>query len=93
MAFSEETIKAAFERSNGKCECGMRHGMFLGSDAPHILPNQCPITFEYNEKGDKWHAHHIKAAKDGGSDELSNCRILCLECHYLTHSYGRPKEN
>jgi hypothetical protein len=32
-----------------------------------------------------WEAHHKVA---GGSDTLSNCEILCQECHKKTKSYG-----
>lgn len=31
-------------------------------------------------------AHHIV---QGGSDTLSNCEILCDQCHKNTRSYGR----
>jgi 5-methylcytosine-specific restriction endonuclease McrA len=32
--------------------------------------------------------HHIKSVKSGGSDLLSNCKVLCHGCHVRTHSYG-----
>ena len=35
------------------------------------------------------HAHHVIAESDGGSDLLSNCRILCVPCHEATPSYGK----
>jgi len=34
-----------------------------------------------------WEAHHITA---GGPDIVSNCEILCCDCHAGTGSYGRP---
>lgn len=32
-----------------------------------------------------WEAHHKTA---GGSDTVSNCEILCQDCHKKTQSYG-----
>lgn len=32
-----------------------------------------------------WEAHHINS---NGPDSLSNCEILCQECHKNTRSYG-----
>lgn len=34
--------------------------------------------------------HHIKARKDGGTDEMDNLRTLCEDCHHQTATYGRP---
>jgi len=28
-----------------------------------------------------WHAHHVRATSEGGSDELDNCEALCIPCH------------
>ena len=28
-----------------------------------------------------WHAHHVQAPSEGGSDELDNCEALCIPCH------------
>lgn len=38
---------------------------------------------------DTCEAHHIKAKADGGSDDISNCKILCIPCHKNTESYGK----
>jgi 5-methylcytosine-specific restriction protein A len=35
-------------------------------------------------------AHHIKAARDGGSDEAGNLMALCASCHSSLH--GRRKK-
>jgi 5-methylcytosine-specific restriction endonuclease McrA len=73
MAFSEETVKKAFENAGQKCE-------------------SCGKQLSWGNRGDnghgKWEAHHKKAVKDGGSDTLGNCKILCTECHTKTKSYG-----
>ena len=33
-------------------------------------------------------AHHKTSLLAGGSDGLSNCQILCHDCHAKTRSYG-----
>ena len=30
-----------------------------------------------------------KAIKDGGDNTLSNCKVLCLDCHKNTATYGQ----
>jgi RNA-directed DNA polymerase len=37
------------------------------------------------------HTHHIKARKDGGTDNLMNLILLCQDCHKETTSYGRKR--
>jgi len=34
-------------------------------------------------------AHHKTSVEAGGSDALSNCQILCHNCHAQTHTYGK----
>jgi 5-methylcytosine-specific restriction endonuclease McrA len=36
-----------------------------------------------------WEAHHIDPA---GEPVLENCRILCMECHKNTPSYGTGQQ-
>ena len=43
--------------------------------------------YEYN-----FHAHHLRRVADGGGSGLGNCVILCEECHYETHNYGRYRQ-
>ena len=74
MAFSQETIDAAWRRAGGKCE----------------NPNCRKALDPQNDKVNmKWHAHHIQSQKSGGSDSLANCKILCVPCHENTRSYGQ----
>ncbi len=35
-----------------------------------------------------WEAHHKNTSK---GDELSNCEIVCFDCHSNTGSFGRPR--
>ena len=87
MAFSDLTVRQAWMRSGGRCECQRStHG--------HTYTGRCPQRLLWNERGNDrspcgWEAHHKTAASVGGSDSLSNCEILCIECHKKTSSYGR----
>ena len=83
MAFSETIKDQAYQRSGGRCECTRKHE---GLTAPHH-GGRCPVTF--TRHGGKWEAHHKVSVSSGGSDTLSNCEVLCLECHQLTRTFGR----
>ena len=86
MAFSDETKRLGFERCGGICECTRRR-----CAAYHTVPfvTKEDGTREHPRCGNQAeHAHHIKAQKDGGSDELSNLEYLCEPCHMNTDSYG-----
>lgn len=85
MAFSKETINAAWERSGGKCECAR---------ITHNHTGRCNKTLSFENRGKEgawgaWEAHHKTAVSSGGADTLSNCENLCLDCHKKTRSYGR----
>ena len=74
MAFPKSIIDKAWERANGHCEnCGKE------------------LSKNNHEEGERgaWEAHHITPQSEGGSDTLSNCKVLCLDCHKNTKSYGR----
>ena len=69
MAFAEETLEEAFERSGGRCECNR------GSCGNHYL-SRCPTrlskaTAVYNR---------IKATGFGDLDRLDNCEVICQTC-------------
>ncbi len=80
MAFSDETVKQAWERAGGKCECQRTtHG--------HV--GRCNKTLSWDSRGREsdwgaWEAHHRVSIQSGGSDALSNCEILCWNCHSRT---------
>ena len=85
MAFSKGTIEAAWKRAGGKCECRRK-------THSHLYV-RCNKTLSFDNRGKDgawgaWEAHHITAVASGGSDVLSNCEILCIECHKNTGSYG-----
>lgn len=76
MPFSEETKDEAFERSGGQCECERKE---------HDHTGRCSSTVTRHSA----EYHHITAESVGGSDGLSNCEVLCHDCHVATDSYGR----
>lgn len=81
MAFSNSVVNDAWERSGGKCECKR-------TSHPHGQ-KRCNKSLSKASRGLDtsmgWEAHHIVA---GGADTLSNCEILCQDCHKRTRSYG-----
>jgi hypothetical protein len=81
MAFSDDVIKQAWNRSGGRCECQRTahdHSVF-----------RCPRKLTWANRGREgegaWEAHHVSVA---GGDGLSNCQILCWTCHKKTQSFG-----
>lgn len=80
MAFSDEVIRPAWTRSGGKCECARSTHWHFGS---------CYRVLDRESRGKEteygWEAHHINS---NGDDTLSNCEILCQNCHKQTQSYG-----
>lgn len=85
MAFSEQTVMEAWERAGAQCECTRKT---CGHES------RCAKKLKWENRGKEglpgaWEAHHISAQSLGGSDNVSNCEILCLKCHKNTKSYGR----
>lgn len=80
-AFPQSVVDQAWERSGGKCECQR-------STCGHS--KRCNKALYKGSRGlDSamgWEAHHINS---NGPATLSNCEILCQECHKNTGSYGR----
>ncbi len=78
--FSESTVEAAWNRAGGKCECRR-------STCGHAY--RCNKSLRWASRGSEselgWEAHHINRY---GSGVLSNCEILCQDCHKKTQSYG-----
>lgn len=67
MAFSEDVIRRAWKRQEGRCGA---------CDRLMVWENR-------NKRGSRgaWQAHHQKPVKDGGTDYLSNCVLLHMSCH------------
>jgi len=77
MGFSEEVVARAWRRSGGYCECRRRtHGHY------YVRCNK-ELVRKNRGRGGRgcWEAHHISIS---GGDGLSNCEILCWDCHSRT---------
>jgi 5-methylcytosine-specific restriction endonuclease McrA len=80
MAFSEEVVKKAWDRAAGRCECKRTtHG--------HV--GRCNTPLSWKNRGrdtdwGSWETHHRVSVQSGGTDDLSNCEILCWNCHSKT---------
>ena len=77
MGFPIEVVEAAWKRAGGRCECRRKtHEHYYG---------RCNKELVWENRGregrGKWEAHHIVS---GGPDTLSNCEILCWDCHSRT---------
>lgn len=76
MAFSDEVLEQAWQRSGGKCECrnaSHDHGFYA-----------CDELLEWLNRGQPglggWEAWYIVKPEDGGDDSLENCEVRCLAC-------------
>ncbi len=78
--FSDQIINQAWDRAGGRCECTRIRCRHSGRCNKKLLFNSRGAETEYG-----WEAHHINS---NGDDSLSNCEILCQECHKNTQSYG-----
>lgn len=82
MAFPESVVKEAWKRARGECECERDQHSHRGK--------RCGKQLVWENRGKDgargcWEAHHKVA---GGGDTLSNCEILCCDCHKRTGTYG-----
>lgn len=78
MPFSEETIREAWMRAGGRCECRRYTHNHTGI--------RCNKELVWENRGREagrgaWEAHHRSST---GGDALSNCEILCWVCHKVT---------
>jgi 5-methylcytosine-specific restriction endonuclease McrA len=78
MAFSQTVKDQALARAGNRCECTR--------NCSHHPNRRCNAVLTTGG----WEAHHKMADATGGSDTLSNCEALCIQCHQNTRSYGRP---
>ena len=82
--FSDETVEKAWKRAKGICECErVSHKNHKGKN--------CKQELTYKNRGTEgegaWEAHHKGDVSD---DSLSNCQILCWECHKQTFDVVIP---
>ncbi len=76
MPFSQYIVDRAWERCGGYCECKrVTHG--------HAAP--CNKRLSLGNRGregwGKWEAHSISGLH---KDSVSDCQILCWDCHSAT---------
>lgn len=79
--FPDSVVDAAWGRSGGKCECerpSHNHSLLF-------CRKQLSKASRGYETNMGWEAHHVNA---NGDPVLSNCEILCQDCHKATRSYG-----
>ncbi len=81
MSFPENIVMQAWQRAGGRCECRR-------SNHDHYYA-RCNKELVWENRGREgrgaWEAHHINSY---GGDSLSNCEILCWDCHKRTGSFG-----
>ncbi|HKM50179.1 MAG TPA: HNH endonuclease, partial [Candidatus Bathyarchaeia archaeon] len=73
---SDSVIAQAWRRAEACCECRrITH--------KHRVPCGVRLTWENRGREGRgaWEAHHIVSENAGGADTLSNCEILCWNCH------------
>jgi len=83
--FPETVVWAAFHRSGGQCECTTP----FCSGHMAVSFGRCVQTFSFAQRatsdGTGWQAHHRIPVVDGGEGTLTNCQILCVNCHQARH--------
>lgn len=81
MAFSIPIVEAAWNRAGGKCECRRK------SHEHHYVRCNKQLVFDNRGRTGRgcWETHHINS---NGPDTLSNCEIICFDCHTNTRSFG-----
>ena len=71
--FSEKTVQEAWRKANERCE-------------------RCKKALLWSSRGTEgkygWESHHRISLASSGSNTVSNCQILCQDCHKKTRSYG-----
>jgi hypothetical protein len=69
MPFSAAIKQRALERAGGRCECT------LSVCSQHPPGVRCNAALR-----GEWHAHHKVAVVFGGSDDIGNSQVMCLDC-------------
>ena len=77
MVFSDEVVEEAWQWAGERCEChhSTHNHPNVRCDEPLVLKNRG------REREGAWEAHHKSST---GGDDLSNCEILCWNCHSET---------
>lgn len=83
--FPDKVVIAALKRAGRRCECRRTNFPCLGK---HDRVRCHESGFTWENRGTRWQTHHKTSQDAGGPDTLSNCEILCLDCHKATRTYG-----
>jgi len=83
--FPEDVVRAALAKAGGRCECQRINRDCL---VKHRYARCYESGFTMANRGTRWEAHHKTSQEAGGPDVLSNCEILCLDCHKASRTYG-----
>lgn len=74
MAFPDSVVQDAWRRAGGRCECRRR-----SHNHRYVRCNKQLVWDNRGREGrGKWEAHHRSRTH---GDILSNCEILCWDCH------------
>lgn len=84
--FPDDVVSAALKRANGRCECTRTNKDCLKK---HNYRRCYESGFTLKNRGTRGETHHKTSQAAGGQDTLSNCEILCVDCHKATRTYGR----
>jgi len=83
MAFSDDVVKQAWDRSGTQCECNKRN------HSHHYIP--CAKFLTWNKRGSNsqggWDACQINTGSDFS---LANCEILCSRCYEIESVSSSP---
>lgn len=81
--FPPDVVKEAWWQAKGRCKCRRK---------THGPPTYCGKKLSWSNRGRQgrgcWEAHHINSNRPG---TLSNCEILCWDCHSGTFGCHRKR--
>jgi len=61
--------------------------------AGHLARRQhgrCPVCHQALDNGEEVHVHHVRPKRHGGTDDLTNLRLVHHTCHRQIHSISAP---
>ena len=76
--------KAAKKRAEAKAWSALRAAVFVRDRG---ICRACHCPSQWNSAPLMGHTHHIVYRSKGGKDTLSNCILLCGDCHRLEHEH------
>ena len=82
--FPDDVVQLAWQRAGAECEC-----MDMARCLHPLVPHGRQLKWDDRGKDGSvhgWETHHIDP---NGELTATNCRILCIECHMKTATYGR----